>query len=461
MKKRIAAALVAFLLLCALPALAYSPLGFTFEEKLHQHVAGNGYEAEGTVSVTGDEMPGPVEKVFKALKALDGTRFSLNGSGENKMLKNRFSLVFGKEGEQDLSFTFFKNGEDLLFCRDEPTKMSFSLKRGEALSLLIKAMGMREEMLLPFYVKDTADKGIEKALAPYLEELGIWLSDYCSISAEASGSVLTYRVSTKLLTQKAARLLEKLLQDRDAYSQLEQWMLGSSAFSDVTDKGSLLWLPQALNLMNADGEVTLERCFGADAAMLSTRVSVSTDPRTGTEMFELLWLPEEKGESMSVSVTDTAGEKSSLLIYPTGENAFQGEIRQYVPDENGKMEYRAFSYTFSMEYGRLSDDPVIQKASQDLMLRFDLTPLEGTGVHPLHLDAVLHLSSGRIKKDRLYVDASVSLEDGENGSRVDIAFTGNSKPDIVFDDLSFTGAVPLLSLDTQEIQALPEALFTR
>lgn len=461
MNKRIAAALVAFLLLCAFPALAYSPLGFTFEEKLTQHIAGNGYEAEGTVSVTGDEMPGPAEKVFAALKTLDGTRFSLNGSGENRMVKNYFSLVFAKEGEQDLSFTFFKNGEDLLFCREQLSKMSYSLKSGEALSLLLRAMGLKEEMLLPFYVKDTADKGIGNALAPYMEELGIWLSDYCTISAEASGSVLTYRVSTKKLTEKAARLLERILQDRDAYSALEQWMLGSSAFSDVTEKGSLLWLPQALNLMNADGEVILERRFGPDAAMLSTRVSVSTDPRTGTEMFELLWLPEEKGESVSVTVTDTAGEKNSLLIRPSGEKAFQGEIRQNGTDENGKPEYRAFSYEFSVEYGRLSDDPVVQKASQDLMLHFDLTPLEETGVHPLHMEATLHLSSGRIKKDKLYVDASVSLEDSENGSRVDIAFSGNSKADLDFDDLSFTGAVPLLSLDTQELQALPEAFFAR
>ena len=88
-------------------------------------------------------------------------------------------------------------------------------------------------------------------------------------------------------------------------------------------------------------------------------------------------------------------------------------------------------------------------------------PLEETGVHPLHMEATLHLSSGRIKKDKLYVDASVSLEDSENGSRVDIAFSGNSKADLDFDDLSFTGAVPLLSLDTQELQALPEAFFAR
>lgn len=461
MKKRIAAAAVAFLLVCALPALAYSPLGYTFEEKLTQHLTRSGYEAEGTISVAGDEMPGPAKRLFKALKALDGNRFTLNGSGEKGEMKNRFSLVFGKDGEQDFSFTFFKNGQEFLFYRDKPSEMSFSLKSGEALSLLLRAMGMREEMLLPFYVKDTADQGIAQTLAPWTEELGIWLSDYCTISADASGSVLLYRVNTRELTEKAARLLEQLLQDKDAYSHLEQWMLGSTAFSDVMEKGSLLWLPQALKRMDADGEVTVERRFGPDAAMLSTSVSVSTDPRTGTERFELLWLPEEKGESMSVTVTDTAGEQSSLLIRPAGENAFQGEVRQYVPDENGKMEYWAFSYEFSMQYGRLSDDPVAQKASQDLELCFDLTPLEESEVHPLHMEAVLHMSSGRIKKDRLYMDANVSLEDQENGSRVDIAFSGNSKPAEAFEDLSFTGAVPLLSLDTQELRALPEAFFAR
>lgn len=450
MKRFLAAVLFIGMLLSAAGAFAFNSLDFTMDEKLSLQTRKSGYIAEGQISVTGEDIVLPLTGGNLSLKALDGCHFTLDGSGEKNMTYNMFTLSLDRDGKQTDQLSYQRISDVLTLNGTCLPEGIYGVRQDSIVFLLADTAGIPYELLLPLYLKNGQDAGLFADLADYEEELGIWLSDYCEIQTGQDGSTLFYRVPAKALCDQAAYLMEGILADTGVQKVLSDFAASSPAFGELMKAGGLRMLPQLLRMMNPEGDITVTRVFDISAAEKTTQIFLPLDQVTGKKSLQWDMIPGENGMVHRLILEGADGEEWSLEYGQTGKNMTGGTLR--ARGTAGKD--TAFSFACGMESGKINDDLVNKEASQDLTYRLTVTPEEGSSVHSLCAECVLHCKSGRNKSDKLYVQGEAVLRDDTSKGSVTVLFSGETKKAYAFDKLNESDVTRFEDMDIRDVVTL-------
>ena len=419
MKKMKKHAVSLLLVLCVLvsvvPATGFAMDDYELTEKLLSQPTGSGYSVQSTVKVTGEEMGQPLDGIFRLMRGWDGAQLALNGTGTFTKRTNHYDMdtgiqVTGKNGEELFSLRLMNDNSRVAFASPLMDEQFRGFDKTGLVDVLVNTGVIGSGAATVIRLLPVAGSGdLDAVMGDLIEEVGFWLSAYCSVEQQDGNTILTYSVPGGAIAAEAAWVLEQLRQNEDAAAVLQP-VLGNDAHA-------LLFGEKSIDLGNLrmSGPAVLIRSYDASANLTRLDAELPLPEGIPAESVSLTVIPEAEGDAYDVLFTYRDGQTEKITLQKTAD----GWKGTYVFGDT------AFAFTYALTLGTTNYDRSVDQMTQDVNVSVGILPLEGNDTHTMSFVCDLHMSSASDKHGALYVSGKAVLSDSDAGSSAEFDFSGN------------------------------------
>lgn len=420
--KRLIAAVMALMMLCTC-AMAESYDGLTEKARL-QMERGSGLKGSFTLTAEGEG------EWLAAAKALNGADIQVRNIRNGSVYE---CLLYVAQGENQLAETTLYIGDDYATLTSALLpEVAVQLQAGEQLMHMLFSGDVAESV--PTWYSGAlniagVDKTVwvnewEKALAPYMNDLEVWMLSYSATPemTEEDGHTIMhmrYDIPAEAVKAQIISMIEKMTAD-ETLKALMAAQLTEEQLATYFSAQMVPFYKAAVNLLPLQGSIVMERAITTLGENLSASITLPLPPSKAG--WKTLRIAEENNTVTCTAAGEDRNVQLSWQNNPEGTNEVIWRDIPAEPTEENKATSLRIALNKMSEKTQDEDGRAHEKIDWTLEIADDLSHLDADDAtcayyavtDPLKVTLALHMSSKNSNSSptTIEISASVTKPDG-------------------------------------------------